>query len=121
MELGASMTYAKRQSLFALVGIAGDTDDMDGTDTGASDRDVRPGARKSSYAMKKDDPGVWPAFEKDIRASTTRKELDLAWFKYSDKMPQWPVAWQEKADEIFADQLDVIGGPSEVYGKDAAE
>lgn len=36
-DLGACMTYAKRQSLFALIGIAGDTDDMDGADTGTAD------------------------------------------------------------------------------------
>jgi hypothetical protein len=31
-QMGASMTYAKRQSLFALIGIAGDDEDEDGKD-----------------------------------------------------------------------------------------
>jgi hypothetical protein len=128
-ELGAGMTYAKRQSLFALIGIAGDTDDMDGADTGKSDVPASSGLRnqliasvkatepqrKSSYAMKKDEPQLWPTFEKAVRATTTLAELDAVWEKYSDS--SWPKSWQEQASELFTNQLEIIAGPA----ADAAE
>lgn len=111
-KMGAAMTYARRYALTSLVGVAAD-EDVDGVGAASADDGKR---KRSSYAVKKEDGERWPAFERDIRASTTVEELDAAWKKYSQEMETWPKTWQDKADEEFMSQLDVIG-----QSKEAAE
>ena len=95
-ELGASLTYAKRQSLFALVGVSGDDDD-DGNSATASTN----GPRKSSASVKRESPEAWPSLEKEVRAATTRDELTAIWQANKAAIATWPVAWREQANELF--------------------
>ena len=95
-ELGASLTYAKRQALFSIVGVAGDDDD-DGNSATAS-----PGARKTSNAIKRDNPEAWPTLEKAVRTAMTRDELTGVWRKFKDEIAAWPLSWKEQADELFS-------------------
>jgi hypothetical protein len=149
MELGASMTYAKRQALFAMVGVAGDTDDMDGTDTGTSDKDVRPKpskvdrylppvdeafpgdtpARASSNAMKSHAPELWAEFERAMRAEDTAVglvELKQRWMK---EVKGWSPAFRNSANDLFEECKAAIIAkhkgahnelPREVWDEEAA-
>lgn len=110
-DLGACMTYAKRQSLFALIGIAGDTDDSDGADTGTADMSsAKPAApRKSSAAVKRENPEAWPTLEKEIRAATCREELTDLWKKWHPEFEVWPLAWRQQAEELFMTRADEVG------------
>lgn len=49
-QMGAAMTYAKRQSLFALIGIAGDDEDEDGKDAAKAES---PPDRKSEAEIRR--------------------------------------------------------------------
>jgi hypothetical protein len=95
-ELGASLTYAKRQALFSIVGVAGDDDD-DGNSATASTN----GPRKSSASVKRETPEAWPALEKEVRAATTRDELTSIWQARKIETATWPGAWREQVDELF--------------------
>jgi hypothetical protein len=95
-ELGASLTYAKRQALFSIVGVAGDDDD-DGNSATAT-----PGVRKTSNAIKRENPEAWPSLEKAVRAATSRDELTAVWREYKDTIAVWPLSWKEQADELFS-------------------
>lgn len=56
-QLGAALTYAKRQALFSLVGICGDDEDDDGTAANAADTSARkaaPPARKDNGLSEAD-------------------------------------------------------------------
>lgn len=114
-EMGSALTYARRYALFAAVGVAGDDDDDDGN-TAATARG-RPAAAyaapRTAHSIKKDDPDAWPTFEKDVRAATTLDDLNAAWKKHAAAMNAWPASWQEKADEEFNNQLDVIGSSAQ--------
>lgn len=108
-ELGASLTYAKRQALFSIVGVAGDDDD-DGNSATATT-----GPRKSSASVKRDTPEAWPTLEKEVRAATCRADLDALWQKWNVPTSAWPKAWQEQVDELFLAQTEAVGH------RDAAE
>ena len=95
-ELGASLTYAKRQALFSIVGVAGDDDD-DGNSATAT-----PGVRKTSNAIKRENPEAWPSLEKAVRAATSRDELAAVWREYKDTIAVWPLSWKMQADELFS-------------------
>lgn len=115
MELGASMTYAKRQALFAMVGVAGDMDDMDGTDTGSSDRDVhtkRPAVAavptKAANAIKKERPGEWAEIETAVRAAQTNEDLRDLWEVWEPRTRDYPPAWRDQLDDLWLSQADAI-------------
>lgn len=95
-ELGASLTYAKRQALFSIVGVAGDDDD-DGNSATAS-----PGTRRTSNAIKRENPEAWPTLEKAVRTAADRDQLTAVWREFKDTIAQWPIAWKEQADELFS-------------------
>lgn len=108
-ELGASLTYAKRQALFSIVGVAGDDDD-DGNSATATT-----GPRKSSASVKRETPDAWPTLEKEVRAATCRADLDDLWQKWNVPTSSWPKDWQEQVDELFLSQTEAVGH------RDAAE
>jgi hypothetical protein len=64
--------------------------------------------RQSSNAIKKDQPQMWPEFERKMRACQTWDDLRDVWDSYSDKMPTWPQSWQEAADAEYVRAEDTI-------------
>jgi hypothetical protein len=89
--------------------VAGDDDD-DGNSATATT-----GVRKSSAAVKRDNPEAWPTLEKEVRAATCRVDLDTLWQKWVDQIATWPVSWREQADELFMVRAGEVGH------RDAAE
>jgi len=98
-EMGSALTYARRYALFAAIGVAGEDDDDDGNSAAAPSGGS---ARKSSYAVKKENPEAWPSLEKAVRAATSRDELTAVWREYKDTIAVWPLSWKEQADELFS-------------------
>jgi hypothetical protein len=105
-ELGASLTYAKRQALFSIVGVAGDDDD-DGNSATAST--TPPAPRRSSAAVKRENPEAWPTLEKEVRAATCHDELTELWKKWHPDTVSWPAAWQEQFKELFMARVEEVG------------
>lgn len=98
-ELGASLTYAKRQALFSIVGVAGDDDDDGNTATATTT------TRKTSNAVKRESPDAWPTLEKEVRAATTRDELNAIWRTRREEIASWPLSWQQQAEDMFKDRV----------------
>jgi len=126
-KMGSALTYSRRYTLFALVGVAADDDDDDGNTAATgrgrpvssgekapapapAPRDPTPYAepRKSSASVKRED--VWPALEKTVREATTTGELTAIWNERAAEFATWPKAWQEQVDELFLNRADDLAG-----------
>jgi len=96
-DMGSALTYARRYSLFAVIGVAHEDDDDDGNSAALP----TPTKTKTSNAIKRDDPEAWPKFEKAVRAATNRVELETVWREWKDEFVTWPAKWRTEVDNLF--------------------
>lgn len=98
---GSSLTYAKRMSLAACVGVVADDDD-DGN--AASNKPAMPSVNGTPGASKAGSRAAYDAFVKAIRSAATIKAL-ADWHKENvteiDKLPQ---DWVEQLREEYVDR-----------------
>jgi hypothetical protein len=111
--MGASLTYAKRQALFSLVGVSGDDDD-DGEITRKTPGDrwaptrkaleasVEQVKRETSNSLKKNEPDLWPTIERKARAAKSVDELTAVWHEYEELYERMPQTWKDCMWEEFA-------------------
>ena len=85
--MGAALTYAKRQALSAIVGVAGE-DDTDGEDTKESTEGVRPSAKKPPTKAQVLSPEKSEAALADMMA-------DLITIDSKIGLQQWATKWRD--------------------------
>ncbi len=98
-EMGSALTYARRYALFAAIGVAGEDDDDDGNTAALPSGGT---ARRTSNAIKRENPEAWPALEKAVRSAVNRHELTTVWHEHKATIATWPASWREQADELFS-------------------
>jgi hypothetical protein len=101
--MGSALTYARRYSWAALVGIAAEEDeDGNAAQEGAKNGKSLPAlpARKSSAAAKRD--GDWPRFEAALRDCQSAREVEKLRVEYMTNLfPAWNSDWRDAATEAF--------------------
>jgi hypothetical protein len=111
--MGSALTYARRYSWAALVGIAAEEDE----DGNAAQENAKNGkslpalpARKSSAAAKRD--GDWPRFEQALRDCQSAREVEKLRAEYQQNLyPAWNQDWQATAEQEFAKRLAEFSAP----------
>jgi hypothetical protein len=121
-KMGSALTYSRRYTLFALVGVAADDDDDDGN-TAATGRGRVPvnggGAvvqdkaspatgRVSSASIKRDRPDLWPALERKVRDCPTIDDLTAIWEETQEESDRWPRSWQDARWELFETRTEEL-------------
>lgn len=97
---GKAMSYAVKYALLKTLGLeTGDDPDLDQTVEFRPDH--RSEQQKSSYSLKKDNPGRWGEIEKHIRGSKSVAELVERKEELRDEAKTWPPAWREAFNDMY--------------------
>lgn len=97
---GKAMSYAVKYALLKTLGLeTGDDPDLDQSVEFRPDH--RSDQQKSSYSLKKDNPGRWGEVEKLIRSAKTVAELVERKEELRDEAKTWPAAWREAFNDMY--------------------
>ena len=97
---GKAMSYAVKYALLKTLGLeTGDDPDLDQSVEFRPDH--RSEQQKSSYSLKKDNPGRWGEVEKLIRGSKSVAELVERKEELREEAKTWPAAWREAFNDMY--------------------
>lgn len=113
---GSSLTYAKRYSLAAIVGIAADEDDD------ANTADHAPPKPKATPAPRPAKTANGNGGSSDVKALAQQLASEIATLKDDEAMTQWwkdtaerraqlPNSWQERLAQLFDERLEQLPKP----------
>lgn len=106
---GKAMSYAVKYALLKTLGLeTGDDPDLD-QDVSFSGK-AEPGKTKSSYALKKDNPGRWNEVERMIRSCENLDLLRDLKTMLRDEAVTWPPAWKEAFNEEYESRRLALNG-----------
>lgn len=108
-QMGAALTYAKRQALFAMVGVCGTDDDMDGNDAGEVETETRAPA-KAAPAKAAPAPAPAPAVlsAKESKQLKATMLMSLKLVASDDHMNAWADANRDNARILTKEDRDEI-------------
>lgn len=112
-EMGSALTYARRYSLFSLVGIAGEEDDdanSASSPTGAPKRVPTPPKPPSSSFDVETSQLRRDELLEELNAATSAADLDTWRAAYSDTLAKLLEADRQVVREAYSDKLQAIRG-----------
>jgi len=116
-EMGAAMTYARRYSFCAAIGMQPD-DDRDGAD--AANTGGHPGGKMSSHAASTELD--WDAMVADVRAAKTLKKLNNWRDKLVDRKGIWPDVYiSSLRDEIELAEREINANLAESHTEETVQ
>ena len=98
-QMGAALTYAKRQALFAMVGVCGTDDDADGNDTADVDTKTQAPAKPAA-------PAALTAKESNKLCQTMLMALDHA--ETTERLQAWKETNRENAMRLTKDDKQAL-------------
>lgn len=106
---GKAMSYAVKYALLKTLGLeTGDDPDLD-QDVSFSQK-AEPGKAKSSYALKKENPGRWAEVEQMIRTCNNLDLLRDLKMMLRDEAMTWPQTWKEAFNEEYEARRLALNG-----------
>lgn len=106
---GKAMSYAVKYALLKTLGLeTGDDPDLD-QDVRFSEK-ADPGKPKSSYSLKKENPGRWNEVEQMIRQCNSVDLLKDLKVMLRDEAMTWPTAWREAFNEEYEARRIALAG-----------
>lgn len=106
---GKAMSYAVKYALLKTLGLeTGDDPDLD-QDVRFSEK-ADPGKPKSSYSLKKENPGRWNEVEQMIRQCNSVDLLKDLKTMLRDEAMTWPTTWREAFNEEYEARRIALAG-----------
>jgi hypothetical protein len=105
--VGSAISYARRYSLMAVVGIAAEDDDGNAAVQGGEVKSAPPAGRKSSAQAKRD--GDHEKVKSMLESASTIEELDGRWQVVQDDwLPVLPEKWSDAINDIYMNARDAL-------------
>jgi len=121
--MGSAITYARRYSLMAMVGIA-PADDDDGNaavQSGAGAAPKQETAKRKTIAAVKDS-GEWDEMVKRLEAATDVTHLELVANEIRDKIVDWPKTLQAELKDVRERvRIEIVGDADDEMPDDIKE
>lgn len=106
---GKAMSYAVKYALLKTLGLeTGDDPDLD-QDVSFSQK-AEPGKPKSSYSLKKENPGRWNEIERMVRQCESVDLLRDLKAMLRDEAMTWPAQWREAFNEEYEARRVALAG-----------
>jgi hypothetical protein len=105
---GSALTYCRRYSLLCAFNVIV-----------AGDDDGQAAGRQSSAALKRQ--GVWPEFEREMRAVRSLQALQIVVERWRPRVQQWSAKWKRAAEELHSQCFEALGGTFEALQQSASE
>lgn len=99
--VGSAITYGCRYALMAALGLPPVDDDGNAAS-------VIEEPRKSSYALKKENPKRWNEIELMIRSAATTEHLRAVWKMTETERASWPQNWVDAFKEECSKRRDEL-------------
>ena len=105
--VGSAISYARRYSLMAVIGIAAEDDDGNGAVAGGEVKSAPPSSRKSAAQAKRD--GDADTVKRMLTDAATPEDLDARWQVVQDDwLPILPEKWVDPMNDYYLNARDAL-------------